>query len=216
MRIVRGDDRKACLVGQREDLGVELGLTLGVVGLNLEVVTIREEVGVPVRGLLGTLPVVRREVPGHLSRHARGADDEAAGVRGQGLPVYAGPMAEAFCVPYGGELDQVLVALHVPGEQHQMVVGPLTLAGLRAVPAISRGHVRLHPDDGLEPFFARQFVERPSAEHAPVVREGHAGHLEFFGFVDEIGEAVGSVEEGVLGVCMEVDEAHNARFRRSG
>ena len=41
-----------------------------------------------------------------------------------------------------------------------------------------------------------------------MVREGKAGHLKFLGPVDEVGEAVGSVEEGVLGMGVEVDEAH--------
>jgi hypothetical protein len=53
-----------------------------------------------------------------------------------------------------------------------------------------------------------KLVEGPSAKEATMVGEGKAGHLEFFGPVDEIGEAVGSVEERVFGVCVEVDEAH--------
>ena len=216
MGIVRGDDREPHLLAQLEDLGVELGLSFRVVGLDLQVVAVPEEVGVPVGGCTGPLPVVGHEVPGHLPRHAGGADDDAAGMRRQDLPVHPRPVIEALRVPDGRELHEVLVALHVPGQQDQMVVGPFSLAGLRAVPAIPGSHVGLHPDNGLEPCLAGQLVECPGAEEAAVVRKGQAGHLEFLCPVNEVGEAVGSVEEGVLGVCMEVDEAHSARFTQSG
>ena len=62
MRVVGRDHRKAHLFGELEDLSVELRLSLGVVRLDLQVVPILEEVGVPASGLAGTLPVVSREV----------------------------------------------------------------------------------------------------------------------------------------------------------
>ena len=61
---------------------------------------------------------------------------------------------------------------------------------------------------GLIPFFLAKLVEGPGAEETTMVGQGKAGHLEFLGPADEVGEAVGSVEERVLGVCVEVDEAH--------
>ena len=90
------------------------------------------------------------------------------------------------------------------------------MAGLRPIPAISGGDIGLHADDGPDAFLACQLVKRPSPEHAPVVGECEARHLEFLDLVNEVGEAIGSVEEGVLGMRVEVDEAHSARFGQSG
>ena len=89
-----------------------------------------------------------------------------------------------------------------------MVVGSLSLTGLGAVPSIARRHVRFHAYDGLDPILLGKLVEGPGAEETPMVGQRKAGHLEFLGPADEVGEAVGSVEERVLGVCVEVDEAH--------
>ena len=96
-----------------------------------------------------------------------------------------------------------------------MVVGPFSLAGLGAVPSITRRHVRLHADDRLDPFIFGELVEGPGAKEAAVVGEGKAGHLVLFGPVDEIGQPVGSVEERVFGVGVEVDEAHECRAKSS-
>ena len=62
--------------------------------------------------------------------------------------------------------------------------------------------------DGLDALPLGRLVEGPGAEHAAVVREGQAGHLELLGPADQVADAVGAVEEGVLGVGVEVDEAH--------
>ena len=172
--VVGGHHRQAQLVGQGEDLPVELGLPLGVVGLHLQVVAAVEEVGVPLGGLAGAVHVVGHEVAGHLPGQARRGDDDALVVPGQHLPVHAGPVVEALGVPDGGELHQVAVAHQVPGQEHQVVVGALALAGAGAVPAVAGRHVGLHADDGLEAFLARGLVEGPGAEHAAVVREGQA------------------------------------------
>ena len=90
-----------------------------------------------------------------------------------------------------------------------MVVSSFTLPGLGALAPITRRHVCLHADDRLDPLLLGQFVEGPSTKETTMVGEGEAGHLVLFGPVDEVGESIGSVEERVLGVRVEMDEAHD-------
>ena len=79
-----------------------------------------------------------------------------------------------------------------------MVVGALSLTGLGAVPSITRRHVGLHADDRFDPVLLGQLVEGPGAEKTTMVGESEPGHLELFGPPDEVGEAVGSVEERIF------------------
>ncbi len=209
--VVGGDHRKAHLLGELEDFPVDLRLSFGVVRLDLQVVPVLEEVRVPGGGFAGTVPVVCSEVACDFPGQTRRADHQPSGVGRQSLPIHPRLVVEAFCVPDGGQLDQVLITLHIPGQEHEMVVGSLSLTGLGAVAPITGSHVSFHTDDRLDPLLLGEFVEGPSAKKATVVGEGEAGHLEFLGPVDEVGEAVGSVEERVLGVCVEVDEAHECR-----
>ena len=206
--VVGGDHRNAHLLGELEDFFVELRLSLGVVRLDLQVVAVLEEVGVPGGCFSGTLPVVCGEMARDFSGQARRADHESSGVGRQNLPIHTWLVVEAFRVPDGGQLHQVLVTLHVPSQDHEVIVSSFSMASLGAVAPITRSHISLHSDDRLDPLLFSELVEGPSAKEATVVGEGEGGHLEFLGPVDEVGEAVGSVEERVFGVCVKVDEAH--------
>ncbi len=208
--VVRGHDGEPHLLGQPKDLLVEPLLAFGVVSLDLEVVTVLEDVGVPLRRLPCPLPVVRQKVSVDLAGHTGRTHDEALGVSGQDLPVHPGPHIEPLRVPDGGELDQVPVPLQIPGEKHQMVVGSLSLACPHPFPSVAGSHVGFHPDDGFDPIFPGGFLEGPGPEEAPVVGEGQGRHLEFLSAADQVRDAVRSVQKGVLRVGMKVDEGHGA------
>ena len=191
-----------------EDLPVQLGLTLRIVRLDLEVVATVEQVRVPLGGLPGRVVVVGHQVARHLARHAGGRDDEPLVVPRQHLAIDARLVVEALGVPDGGELHEVAVADQVSGQEHEVVVGPVPLSRAGAVPPVPGRDVRLHADDGLEPFLRRHLVEVPRAEHAPVVGQREPRHLVLFRLAHEVRQAVGAVEEGELGMGVEVDEAH--------
>jgi hypothetical protein len=211
VRVVRGDDGQPELIGEREDLCVELRLTRRVVRLDLEVVAAVEEVRVPLGRGARALGVAGDEVAGDLAGHARRRDDDPLVVAGQDLAVDARAVVEALRVADRGELDEVLVADAVTGEQHQMVVRPLALSRPGAVAAVAGGDVGLHPQNRLDPLLPRGLVEGPRAEHAPVVGEREPRHLVLLGLSDQVVDAVGPVEERVLRVRMEVDEAQDGR-----
>src|SRR5690606_40791022 len=123
VRVVRGGDGEREVVGQAEAPLVQRLLAGGVVSLDLEVVAAIEDDSVPGRDLPGRVPPADGQVPGHFSRHAGGADDQAAGVLRENLTVDPGAVVEALAVPDGGEPDEVAVALLVTGEEDEVVVG---------------------------------------------------------------------------------------------
>jgi len=210
--VVRRHDGEPELVGEAEDPLVQLVLPLRVVGLDLEIVAVAEDLGVPRGRRPGLVPPVRHEVLRHLAREAGRGHDHPFGVPLQHLPVDAGAMVEPLHVPDGGQLDEVPVALEVACEEHEMVVRPLP-PRRAPVPPVARRDVRLHPEDRLDPGLARHLLELPRAEHAAVVGERDGGHLELLRPPHQVAEAVGAVEEGVLAVRVEMDERHGLRPR---
>ena len=102
---------------------------------------------------------------------------------GHQLLVHARPVVEALQVRGRDEPQEVAVARLVVGEQCQVVVLLLVLTGVAIEPRAGR-HVGLHADDR---------------------RDG--GHLELGGTCGEVRDAARTVEDRVLGVDVEVDEA---------
>ena len=86
---------KSELIGQLEDAAVELGLSVGIVGLNFEVI-ILEGVGVPRRRFPRAIPVVGQQVIGDLACHACRGYDDAFVVAGKKLAVDTRARIEAL------------------------------------------------------------------------------------------------------------------------
>jgi len=185
VRVVRRDDRQPQLPAQREDGVVMPRLALGVVRLHLEVVAIPEDVGVP-RGRFARAGFVARlELLRDLAGEAGRADDEPLAVLRQQLAVDARLGVEALRVGEGGELHEVLVAHHVPREEHEMVA-----------------------DDRLELLLLRLLLELPCGVEIPVIGDRQRRLLQLERPGDQVIDAVGAIEEGVFRVAVEMDEGH--------
>ena len=89
---------KRQVLRQTKHLGVQPRLTLGIVSLYLEVITIPKDVRVPARRLLGVVVATFHEMGRHLAGQARGRDDYSFRVPGQQLSVDARLRVEAFGV----------------------------------------------------------------------------------------------------------------------
>ena len=89
-----------------------------------------------------------------------------------------------------------------------MVVVPFAVERLDAlaVEARTRRDVGLHAEDRLDPGLQRRRLELVRSEHVPVVRHGHGVHVQRLHLLDEFLDAVGAVEERILGVQVEVNE----------
>ena len=94
-----------------------------------------------------------------------------------------------------------------------MVIGfsPVS-ANAVAGSSIAWRDIGFHADNRLEPSFLGLFLELPRPVKITVIGYGEGGLLEFQRFIDEIINAVCTVEKRVFRVAMEVDEGHMIRI----
>ncbi len=66
--------------------------------------------------------------------------------------------------------------------------------------------VTLQPDDGFDPGFGGLLEKFDHPEHGAVVGDGDGGHAHFPGAGDQLGYLAKTIQQGVLGMQVEVDE----------
>ena len=198
VRVVGRDHREREVLGELEDLLVELALVAGLVGLDLEVVPVLEDIGVPRGGRLGLLVLVVEQVTSDFAGHAGAGDDQPLAVLGEELTVDAGLAVEALGIAQGRELDEVLVAGEVLREEDEVEVVLLARRGAGLEAAVAGGDVRLHADDRLESGLLRLLLELPRGVDVAVIGDRQRRLLELLGATDQVIDPVGTVEKRVL------------------
>ena len=121
---------------------------------------------------------------------------------GEELLVDPGVVVMPLQIAHGDQVAEVAPALLVLGEEDQVVRDPLA----PILSPLGPGHVGFAAEDGLDPGVLGLLVEVDRAEEVPVVRDGNGGHLLLPHRLHEILHADGSIEQGVEGVEVEVDE----------
>jgi hypothetical protein len=156
----------------------------------------------------GLLVVPLAEPQRHLPGEARREPYQALGMLGEDFAVDPGPPVVPLEIPDRRELDEVVVAGPIPGQQDEVRVDPG--GSLGALPSLARpeGHVRLAPQDRANPGPARGFVEGVGGVKIAVVGDGQAVHPQRPDPGHQIRDAVGAVEERVFRVGVEVYERH--------
>ena len=219
VEVVGGHQRHPELAVQVQEPVVDLGLDLDAVALDLQVVVVPEDLHVlPRRGLGLVHPLLLDQV-GHLSGDACGHADKPLAVLPQELLVDARIVVEALGVPLGDELDQVLPARRVLGQQDEVVGAVGQAAGPGAVVAVADGHVDLAPEDRPDAGVFAGPVVGDGAEEVAVVGDGQGGHAGLGGGGRHGVDGAAAVEEAVLAVSVEVDElgaGHWLPGRRAG
>lgn len=87
-------------------------------------------------------------------------------------------------------------------------------SGAASRASVARGDVCLHPDDGLEVVPPGQLLERPGSVEVAMIGDSQRRLLELDSPPNEVVESVGAVEQGILGMAMEVDERHCLTIRQ--
>ncbi len=128
------------------------------------------------------------DVARDFAREARAGADEAFGVAREDFLVDARLVVHAFEMGGGDELDEVLVAGLVLGQEEEMGGGFLGAVGL-AVEAAARREIDFAADDGLDAGVAAFLVKFDGAEKIAVVAQGQRGHFEFRGARRQLGDA---------------------------
>jgi hypothetical protein len=239
--VVVADEGEGELLGEAEDVAVDRLLLSGVVALQLEeearlaLLVGGEQLGVPERlgfrplpVLLGAGAVELAQVVGDRGSEVAVDGDQPLVPLGERPLVHARLEVEALAVGVAGELEQVVPAGLVLGEQHQVeaAVGhaqhllAVAVAVDQAAVLLGIGHavggdVGLDAQDRLDPLLPALLVEGDRAEQVAVVGERHRVHAELLNARDQLGDAVPAVEQRVLGVQVEVDVA-GARGRGGG
>jgi hypothetical protein len=178
------------------------------VRLDFEEVTVLEDIRIPLRGLAGGGVIAVEKVTPDLPGQAGGGDDQPSRVSLEHLTIDAWAMVEPLRVAEGRELHEVPVPFAIACEEDEVVVGAVARSAPASISAISRRHIRFHPDDRFELLAASELLKLPRAEETSMVGESQLGHLEMEGALDQIAESIGSIEEGELGVGVKMYEGH--------
>ena len=152
---------------------------------------------------------VLEQVLRDLAGHAGARDDQPLVVLGQELAVHARLAVEALGVGEGGELDEVLVAREVAGEEDEVEVVLLARrspgCGARRSPGATYASM---PMIGLRPRLLRLLLELPRRVQVAVIGDREGRLLELLGPADQVVDPVRAVQQRVLGVAVEMDEGH--------
>ncbi len=201
MDVAGRDERQAGLFCERDQPRVDL-LLLGEPGvLDLDVRRVApEDLDEPVEIGVGVLRPAFGEGPRHPAREAAGQRHDPLRVTLEQFPVDPRLVVVALEVAERGELDEIGVALVRLGEEGQVRVP------LRLRPPVVRD-VDLAPDDRLHAALPRLPVELDRSCKRPVVRERDRRHLEPRRLLDERRNPTRPVEDRVLRMHVQVDEA---------
>ena len=203
--VVGADERQIEVAGHRQEAGVHDPLLVDALVLHLEEeVAGTEDVPIGGRRLARPLRLLGAEARRHLALQAAAQADEPLRVPGQQLLVDPRLVVEALGVAGGDQLDEVVIAGEVLGQEHEVVVG----LPRRAAPlATAAGRdVDLAAEDRLDPPFPRLVVEHHAREHVAVLGDGEGRCAGLPGVVEQLTDAAGAVEQRVLGVEVEMDE----------
>ena len=123
------------------------------------------------------------------------------------LQVYSWFIVKAFFKAFGYNFHKVLVALVVLGKKYQMVVTVVATADL-AVEAGTRGYIDFAAKDRIDSGCFRCPVKIDDAVHDPMVCDGRAVHPKLLYTGNVFFYFIGTVQQGVFGVDVEVGKSH--------
>ncbi len=206
VHVVGGDQRNLQVAGDVHQSAVDVGeFGEALVILQFQVEAIGAEyVAIPGGGFPGAVQQAILNKPRDFAGAARAERDKPLGVGREVLLVNAGLVVEPFQLGGGGDFQQVLVALIIAGQEHQMV-GPLVFAPRAGMHGVGR-EVNLAAEDGLHAGGVAFFVELNDAEQCAVVGERHGGHAQFRRALGERIHFGKPVKEGVFAVHVKMNE----------
>ena len=205
VHVVCRDQRKTQLARNRQQALVHDALFVDALILHLEEEILRaQDVAEARRSLERLAGLVRAQARRHLPLEAAAEPNQALGMLREQVLVDPRLVIEPFGVAGRHELHEVVKALGGLREQDEMI---RRLAGrARLVAPISRRHIDLASEDGIDAPLPGLVVKGDRREHVAVFSDRHRRHLEFCGAVQHLADAAGAVEQRELRVQVQVDE----------
>ena len=208
MGVVGGHQRDVQLLAHLQKLRVHQALVRNPVVLQFqEIVALAEAFLVLPGGLPGLLRQVLHDVALHFPRKAGGQRDQPLMVTVQDFHVHPGLVIIPFREALADNLHQVGVAGVVLRQQDKMVVPVLAAGGLFVETGVGR-YIDLAANDRVDALFLRRPVEVDDAVHDAMVRDGGAVHAQLLHPGDILFDFIGTVQEGVFRVDVEMYECH--------
>ena len=205
--VVRAHDLEPELLRELEEPRDDLPLLSDPVVLDLdEVVLAAEDLHEPRGGLPGVLPAVVQEVLRHQRRKAPGEADQAPRELGERLQVGPRLVVEPLEMGVAHQLQQVLVALDVAGDEAQVEDAAALVAAALLFQTRALGEVEFAPDEGLDPLALGHRVKINRAEQIAVVGQGQGAHAELARPLGQLVDPAGPVQQAVVRMDMEMDE----------
>jgi len=204
VRVVGGYQRQAGFRRQPVDGRHQALILFEVVVLNFEEeIAFAEDVRVGVGGTAGIVVAVGQQDFGNVAAQAGGHADQPFGVPREQVLVDAGLVVEAFQEACGDQVDEVAIAFLGLAEQDQVIVA-VGVAAAGFVPLLR--DVDLAADDRMHAIGLGDVVDLHGAEQVAMVGRGDGGHLLLDDRVRELANCAGSVEHGVIGMAVQMDE----------
>jgi len=210
MRVVCRDDLEPGFLGQFELHRRDDSLLIQAVihDLHVEIVGPEDLQERPEGGPASLLaPLQDGAVDG--SPQAACEHDEALVALGQKLQIDARLAVEPLQVTCRHQREEVPVAREILRQEDDVV--PLPIQHGVSAGTWPRSEVHLTPDDGLDAGLLARLIEGDRAEHGPVVGLRQSRHAVLLAPIQEVGYARGSVQHAVLGVAVQMHEAHGSQ-----
>ncbi|EKD22226.1 MAG: Na+/proline symporter [uncultured bacterium] len=142
-----------------------------------------------------------RDFPMETGAHT----DQSLAVLGQHLLVDPGPIVKSVQKTGGRQSHEVLISLHVPGKDDDMICR-LRASMARLVKTAFRRDVQFAADDRFDPVLISMFIEIDRSIEIAMIGHRNSGHLIFFCFPKKVVETDRAIEETVLGVKVKMNK----------
>ncbi len=213
VRVVGGDQRDTGLFRQAAQVRDHNAVRVEPVILDLEEeVAAAEQVGVLVGEFAGVVVALGDQCLIDVAAQAGRQRDQAFGVSCEKVFIDARFVIEAVEEAGGDERGEVAVAFLVLAEEDEVIVAIRVAASLVAL----LRDVDLASDDRVDPLILSGVVKLDRAEEVAMVGHGDGGHFLLDYEVHELGDFAGPVEEGIIGVAMQVDEGCHVTYSAGG
>ena len=174
--------------------------------MDLDVEMVAEKLREPASQPGRLVQLILEDELAELSGSTAAQADNAFMVSCQKLLIDARHIIIALEERHRGHFDKVAKADLVPGQESQVETCLLAPRGL-AVAQLGRSHVSLVANNRIDSRLFALLVKLHRAVKVAVVGEGQGIHAVFLGMLDQLGNAVGAVEQAVMAMAMQMNEA---------